>query len=372
MRITDLEPIVVRLPTVTDDLNDDTQDAFLLRVHTDEGISGIGEADSAPFAARAIVNMPSSARDVRGLRDILIGRDPLDIGALWHDMYEGTSYYGRSGLTMHVISAVDIALWDIAGKAYGKPVHQLLGGARRSEVSMYASALMPDSVESAIEVCREAAVRGYSALKLGWGPIGRSRGSDALLIRAARQALEPEQQLMIDAGFAYTVKGALLLLKDLEDVDLYWLEEPLRPEDRNGYRRLSDATTVRIAAGENEDSENGFRELVEHARVDVLQPDLSRCGGFTVGQRIAELGQLADVEIVPHCFSSGVLVAASLHFAACLDRATYCEYPVTGSPLVDELVGGSFAPIDGVCAVPQGPGLGVELDEAMLSRFRVE
>jgi L-rhamnonate dehydratase len=155
-------------------------------------------------------------------------------------------------------------------------------------------------------------------------------------------------------------------------VRLYWLEEPLAPDDYDGYRRLSDAAGTRIAAGEADATIRPFRELVERGHVDVLQPDLARCGGFTVARQIGALARERGIEIVPHCFSTGVLVAASLHYVASLDRPTYSEYSVAGSPLVSELLAEAFVLHDGRLAVPTGPGLGIELDDDVVARMRVD
>ena len=176
---------------------------------------------------------------------------------------------------------------------------------------------------------------------------------------------------MLDGGRAYTVKRALELLRRVEEHELYWFEEALAPDDLDGYRRLSDAVPVRIAAGEADATLAPFRALVEHGHVDVLQPDLARCGGFTVARQIALLERMTAVEIVPHCFSTGVLVAASLHFVATLDRPTWSEYSVADSLLVNGILHEPFALHDGRLTVPTGPGLGIELDQDALDRVRL-
>ncbi len=371
MRITDVEPVVLRLPEVDVTRADGTQDAFLVRVHTDEGIVGIGEADTAPLLARTIVEMPSSHAIARGLREVLVGEDPLQVERLWQRLFHGSEHYGRRGAALHVISAIDIALWDIAGKAAGRPVSDMLGGRRREDVPVYASEVMPETPDEVRRVAERAVEAGYTALKLGWGPLGRELASDERLVRAAREELGRERSLMLDGGRAYTVKRALELLRRVAEHELYWLEEALQPDDLDGYARLSDAADVRIAAGEADETFAPFRALVERGHVDVLQPDLARCGGFTVARQIAQLERSTAVEIVPHCFSTGVLVAASLHFVATLERATWSEYSVAGSPLVNGILAEPFALRDGRLAVPSGPGLGVELDADAIERYRV-
>ncbi len=371
MRITDVEPIVLRLAEVDTTRADGTQDAFLVRIHTDEGIVGIGEADTSPYLARTIVEMPSSHSIARGLKEVLVGEDPLQIDRLWQLMFHASDHYGRAGAALHTISAIDIALWDIAGKAAGRPVCDVLGGRRIDEVPVYASEVMPETVDEVRGIAERAASAGYSALKLGWGPLGRDPEHDVALVRAARETLGAERTLMLDGGRAYSVKSALQLLQRVEEHDLYWFEEALAPDDLEGYRRLSDATTVRIAAGEADATLPPFRALVEQGHVDVLQPDLARCGGFTVARQIALLERSSAVQIVPHCFSTAILVAASLHFVATLDRPTWSEFSVADSTLVNGILREPFRLEDGRLGVPTAPGLGIEIDDELIDRLRV-
>ncbi len=371
MRITDVEPIVLRLDHVDTTRADGTQDAFLVRIHTDEGIVGVGEADTSPYLARTIVEMPSSHSIARGLKEVLVGEDPLQADRLWQLMFNASDHYGRGGAALHTMSAIDIALWDIAGKASGRPVSALLGGGRIANVPVYASEVMPQTPDEVRRIVERVAGDGYAALKLGWGPLGRDLAHDEALVRAARETLGPERSLMLDGGRAYTVKQALELLRRVEEYELYWFEEALSPDDLDGYRRLSDAARTRIAAGEADATLAPFRALVELGHVDVLQPDLARCGGFTVARQIALLERQTAVEIVPHCFSTGVLVAASLHFVATLDRPTWAEFSIADSLLVNGILREPFELRDGQLAVPTGPGLGIELDEDALHSVRL-
>ncbi|MFN2629217.1 MAG: mandelate racemase/muconate lactonizing enzyme family protein [Gaiellaceae bacterium] len=370
MKITAVEPIVLRADRVDTTRADGTQDAFLVRIHTDLGHVGIGEADTSPYLARTMIEMPSSHLIARGLGEVLVGEDPLQIDRLWHVMYRATYHYGRAGVALHVISAIDMALWDIAGKAAGRPVSDLLGGARLDYVPVYASQVMPETAVEVRLIAEAAVAAGYRALKLGWGPLGQDLDRDVELVAAARSALGSEPTLMVDGGMAYTVKSAIELIRRLDD-DIYWFEEPLAADDYDGYRRLSDAVTVRLAAGEADSGLPAYRALVERGHVDVLQPDLGRCGGFTVARGIADLARERNVEAVPHCFSTGVLVAASLHFVAALEHPTWSEYSVADSPLVSGLLAEPLAFGDGMLRVPAGPGLGIDLDEQVLERMRV-
>ncbi len=371
MKITAVEPIVLRMDRVDVSRVDGTQDAFLLRLHTDEGLVGIGEADTSPYLARTMIEMPSSHGVARGLAEVLVGEDPSGIDRLWDVLYRATYHYGRGGVALHVMSAIDVALWDLAGKVAGQPVCELLGGRTVDRVPVYASEVMPETTDEVRRLAEAIVAAGYGAFKLGWGPLGRDLGHDVELATAAREVLGPERQLMIDGGMGYTVESALDLLDQLDDVRLYWLEEPLAADDYDGYRRLSDSTDVRIAAGEADSGLEPYRRLVERGHVNVLQPDLARCGGFTVGKGIARLSAEHGVEAVPHCFSTGVLVAASLHFTAALERPTWSEYSVADSPFVNGVLAEPFELRDGALDVPTGPGLGIELDEDVLRAMRV-
>lgn len=340
-------------------------------LHTDEGLTGIGEADTAPYVARAIVNMPASHAIARGLADIIVGQDAGQIRHLWELMFRGTYSYGRDGVVLHVMSAIDMALWDLAGKAAGRPVADLLGGRRSQTVEVYASEVMPSSAADVTEVVTRAVVAGFSSVKLGWGPLGSDLGYDVELIGAARQALGLGRNLMIDAGMAYSVSRARELCRRCDAFSLSWLEEPFDADDFASYRRLSGTVNVPIACGEAHSTLRPFRQLIDHARVDVLQPDLSRCGGLTVAADIAHLADTAGVDVVPHCFSSDVHLAAALHFASSLAGRRLVEYPMPlflGRP---SLITRPFRPEGGMLAVPTSPGLGIDLDEDEVARRRV-
>ena len=223
---------------------------------------------------------------------------------------------------------------------------------------VYASEVMPETMAEVRAIAERAVGRGYSALKLGWGPLGRDPDHDVALVRAARETLGPARTLMIDGGRAYTVKSALQLLR----VSRSTISTGSRRRSRRTTSTATGAsptpTTVRIAAGEADATLAPFRALVEQGHVDVLQPDLARCGGFTVARQIALLERSSAVEIVPHCFSTAVLVAASLHFVATLDRPTWSEFSVADSTLVNGILREPFRLEDGRLAVPTGPGLG--------------
>ena len=203
VKITDVEAIVLRQAVVDDGIADGSQDDLVIRIHTDEGITGIGEVDSSPELVRALVQAPSSHAVATSLRDALLGEDPLDVERLWHKMYRGLIYFGRRGIAIHAISGLDIALWDIKGKALGKPVYELLGTPQRDRVRAYASRLMPDTPAEVTDAVAELRDQGFTAVKLGWGPLGQDPRRDVELAAAAKSAGGDGVEIMIDAGLGY-------------------------------------------------------------------------------------------------------------------------------------------------------------------------
>jgi len=263
VKITEVEAIPLRLPVVDDTRVDGTQDALIIRVHTDEGLVGLGEVDSSPTVAKAIVDAPPSHAIARGLRSIVLGQDPFDVQMLWQRMVEGTVYFGRAGAALQAIAGVDMALWDLVGLATGQPLHRFLGGSYRDRVRVYASALMPDTPREAADLVGQHIAQGYTAVKLGWGPLGRvSERLDVDLVRAAREAAGAHD-LMIDIGLVWDAAQAVKMARRFAEFDLFWLEEPLPPDDLDGYARLATAVDTRIAAGEQETTYGGFVALAE-------------------------------------------------------------------------------------------------------------
>ena len=262
----------------------------MIRIRTDEGIEGIGEVDSSPEVARAVITAPRSHSLTGGLRDLLIGEDPLEIERLWEKMYRGAIFLGRRGVAIHALSGIDIALWDIKGKVLGQPVSELIGAPQRDRVRAYASMLMPDTPAEVREVVAEMRERGFTAVKLGWGPLGQSPANDIALAAAACEAAGDDVAIMIDAGFAYGADPALAIpvARELESLGVYWLEEPFQPDELDAYAALADAVELRIAAGEQDATLWSFRDLIERGRIDVVQPDVTRCGGITEILRIIE------------------------------------------------------------------------------------
>ncbi|HZJ09476.1 MAG TPA: mandelate racemase/muconate lactonizing enzyme family protein [Trueperaceae bacterium] len=373
MRITDVEALVLRMPHIDVGAADSTQDALIVRVHTDEGIVGIGEVDASPTVVKAVIDAPPSHAISSGLREILIGEDPRDIERLWDKMYQGSVFYGRRGVAIMALSGLDIALYDILGKKLGVPVYRLLGGARRKSVPAYASTLMPDTPEEAQEHASELAARGFKAMKFGWGPFGQSEDLDEELVAAVRRGAGEQVEILLDIGFGWrNADHAIKMTRRIERYRPFWIEEPLLPDDVDGYARLAGAVDVPIAAGEENTTRYEFSDLLERGRVDIVQPDVTRCGGLTEAKRIAALAHARGKPCVPHAWSTGVISAASLHLIATIPNALFLEYCVRPNPLNTSLVKNPVQVKDGVATVPEAPGLGVELDEAELARFAVQ
>jgi L-rhamnonate dehydratase len=355
----------------------------LLKIITDEGITGWSDIETQPHVARAIVDAPSGGQiGFEGLRSALVGEDPLERERLWQKMYRYMAYYGRQGAGMHLISGADIALWDIAGKAFGQPVCKLLGAKYRDRVKAYASTLFRPSPEDMKRAVVSYLEQGFRAIKFGWGAFGRDLGFDIRLVQAAREAAGPEIDLMVDGGWYGTafsdpfrprpVQDWIRLAGELDSLGVFWLEDFLHPDNFSGYAEVSRSTrNLRIAAGEQLSGYPEFERLASDGHVHTLQPDLSRCGGLTVGRQIAEMAQRRGIDCVPHAWLTDLLKAASLHLNAYLMDSLYLEYNVSSASLLNHLCKQKIEMVDGYIPVPDGPGLGVEVDEEMVAQYRI-
>ncbi len=369
MKITNIEAMVLSVGEVDTSRADGTQDAFVVRIHTDDGFVGVGEGDTSPYVARSIVNMPSSHSIARGLADVLIGEDPRRIRPLWDKLFLASYHYGRDGAALHAMSAIDMALWDLLGQISGLTVAQLMGGEESRDIEIYASEVMPETPQEVVKIATKVVNEGFTALKLGWGPLGRDVGLDVELASAARSVLGPGRKLMIDGGMAYSLRSAREFCERSQSLNLFWFEEPFEGDDFRTYGKLCQEVGVRIACGEAHSNTAPFRQLVE-AGVSILQPDLGRCGGFTIGRDIAAMVReySASAVVIPHCFSTDVLLAATLQFVATLPGERLIEYPVTSSKRAGSLLSREFTPDNGLLHLPEGPGLGIQLDDAEVNR----
>jgi D-galactarolactone cycloisomerase len=346
--------------------------AMLVEIETDDGRVGWGEAYGPAGPARAVVDELYAPR--------LIGRDPLESTVIWEELYALMRDHGRTGLPVAALSAVDIALWDLRGRAVGQPVARLLGGAFRTRLRAYATGLyrrdVPDQAAALAEEARGYAAEGFGAVKL---KVGFGVEEDLRNVRAVREAIGPAVGLMVDANHAYDAMTAIRLGRLIEPFDIGWFEEPVVPESPDGYRDVRQALRIPIAGGEAEYTRFGFRELVARRCVDILQPDICGCGGFTEAMRIAALASAWGITVYPHVWGSAVGLAASLHLAAALPPnpaalvpgELWFELDRTENPFRESLAAEPLKREGGVVQVPDGPGLGLEVDRAVLDRYRV-
>lgn len=382
MKITNVEVLVLKSPGLYNRPEGSEEPLGptymgLVRVSTDAGITGYSDMETSAPVAKAAVEAPSWSEPgnecFEGLASLIVGENPLEPERLWYKMYRGSIYYGRRGVAIQAISAIDIALWDIMGKFYGQPVCVLLGAKWRDRVRAYASTLFRPTPEAMREAARRYLDQGFTAIKFGWGIFGEDASQDVRLVEAARTEIGDKIDLLIDTGWFVerTPKQAIQVTRSLEPYRPFFIEELLHPEDYDGYRRVAEAVETPIACGEQEATEWGFQELITRAKVDILQPDLTRCGGFTVARKIVHMAERANVLVIPHSWSSDLLTAASLHLNAFQRRAVFIEFNTSQGPLSRELVKSPLRMQNGFLEVPSTPGLGVEVNHDVIEKYRI-
>ena len=350
--------------------------ATLIEIKTNEGIVGWGEAfcqglEPPEISATVIEN---------ALKPILLEQCPLDMEVLWHKMYSTTRDYGRKGSVISAISAVDIALWDIAGKYYNEPIHQLLGGAFRNKIKPYATGFYRVKGKGEANRLAEEALSHYEngfdhmKVKLGFGI-----EDDLKCMESIYSVLKNKNvTLMIDTNHAYGRSEALLLGKKLEDYRLRWYEEPVVPEDINGYSELKSKLNIPIAGGENEHTLFGFKSLFESNAVDIAQPDIGSCGGITGAKQIINLAHSFGVEVNPHVWGSAIAQAASIQVIASIPvthfsifpREPILEYDQSSHPFRRELLTSPIELVNGMINVPKGKGLGIDINLNTIKKYK--
>lgn len=363
------------------------QDDIVVEIHTDEGLTGVGETDVNPWIARACIEAPGTHTMGLGLTEMLLGQDPLNVEALWERLYVGSAMNGRRGAVINAMGALDIALHDLRGKALGKPCYELLGGARREFITPYAS-LQPEVSDfesykrSLLDWALEARRRGFRAAKLEVTPTGpyahkglqasHQRMTEA--IAAVREAVGPDFVLMVDVQYAFPdASTCLATIREWEPFNLYFIETPLPPDDLEGYARLSAEQPIPIAAGEWLATRFEFLDLMDRGKVSVVQPDVGRVGGLTEARRVCELARERGLTVVPHLWKTGISIAAAAHLAAATPHLAFIEFlpkELCESRLRKELVADELQMVDGVIPLPTRPGLGIELDRDALQRFK--
>jgi D-galactarolactone cycloisomerase len=358
MKIADVQAIPLAIPYRSLDppspWTDGLRKQILVRVVTDEGLTGWGEAFAlgAPLAVCAVIE--------EALKPLLLGEPATAIERLTERLHRATLLYGRRGLAMFAISGVELALWDLTGKARGVPVYDLLGGLVQSRIRSYASLLRYDRPPEVAAAARQAAARGFQGVKL--------HQTDVASVRAAREAVGPDVALMLDVNCPWGASEAIRMGRALAEYDLAWLEEPVwPPEDYRALAQVAAALDTPVAAGENEATAVGFRELIVAAAADILQPSVIKVGGLGEAKKVCTLAAAWNVAVVPHSFYFGPGLAATLHLVASTPGVGWVEYP--GGELEAPLLAEPIRAVDGWLTAPTGPGLGVAVDEAVLRRY---
>lgn len=387
MRISKVETFILRVPLGAKTFRSSQarfpeRNSLLVRVTTSDGIIGWGEGGQygPPGPVATCID--------EVLAPLIVDRPFSEPVRLWEQLYAHSRDFGQKGTYIEAMSALDIAHWDIWGKALGQPVHALLGGAFRDRVHAYATGCYypedfdtgPAMLNSLAAEAEEHMRSGFSTLKMKIGLL--SVAEDGERVAAVREAIGPDVALLVDANHAYNAAGAIRMGREMERWQVGWFEEPVVPEDRAGYRRVRDALSIPVAGGECEFTRYGFRDLFEGQCVDIAQPDLCVCGGYSEWLKIQALASAHGVLTIPHVWGSGVALATALHALAVVPPTPHTDNPVPiqnepvveydrqPNPLRDELLAETFALKDGYLAVPRGHGLGITVNDEVLSRYR--
>ena len=382
MKITDVKVYAMRSPN-----NDPIyysmgyvthRSAVIVEIYTDEGIVGYGEC----LCHGQQLPQPTASMIYNYYRPEILGKDPFDTEVIWETLYNKTRPFGQGGIAVHALSGVDIALWDIKGKALEKPIYKLLGGAYRDSMEPYVTAfhrrdgnVYPDCIHSEADVLLK---EGFRALKM---KAGFGVDLDAEHIRMLCKYVPKDVKIMIDFNSCYNVATARRLIYKVADLEnLFWLEELLTPEDVEGYAMLRNISPILMAGGEQTFTKIGFVPFFEKSAYDIIQPDLCGSGGYTELKKIASLAQAYNVMLHPHVFSSGIGQAASLQFLANVSPAPICmcptepymEYDHLRHAFREDIIFGAIKLVNGRVPIPQAPGIGVEVNKEILKKYAVE
>ena len=387
MKITDVECHVLLDPDYDIGATSSAQDDIVVEIHTDEGISGVGETDVNPWMARAAIQAPGTHTMGQGLTEMLLGSDPMDVEGIWDRLYVGSAMNGRRGVVVNAIGAIDMALHDLRGKALGQPCHELLGGAVKDAITPYAS-LQPEVSsfeayrDSLVAWATEARKQGYGAAKLEVtldGPYAHmglrepwERGTE--VIAAVREAVGPDMALMVDVQYAFRdADTCLRTLRDWEPFGLFFVETPVASDDLEGLAQVATGQPIPIAAGEWLTTRFEFIDLMDRGQVKVAQPDIGRVGGLTEAMRVCQMAADRGLTIVPHLWKTGISIAAATHLAAVTPHCPFIEFlpaELSASNLRKELLEEEPRLQDGVIPLPTAPGLGIKLNRDALARFK--
>ncbi|MEM7031112.1 MAG: mandelate racemase/muconate lactonizing enzyme family protein [Chloroflexota bacterium] len=331
----------------------------IIKVHTDQGLVGLGSVYSHPGMVYLIV------RDQ--LDPMLRGEDATDVEGIWEKMYGLTRWYGRKGAAMSALGGIDMALWDIRGKATGKPVWSLLGG-EQDQCPAYASGLLWKKPEALAEEASGYIEAGYRRVKMR---LARNEDYDTSAVRAVRQAIGSNNDVIIDASMRYHPALAKRMGNFLAEQRVFWYEEPFAPEDIDAYVGLRGHVDVPLAAGENEFGFQGFRELIRAKAVDIVQPDACRCGGITEVWRTAKYAQEHGLRFATHSWSDAIAIVANAHVVSAMPNGITVEIDQMNNPYVRDLLEEPLHVTDGHIRLSNRPGLGITLNDAMVERHRM-
>lgn len=337
----------------------------LIAVHTDGGLVGLGSVFTNDALVQASLNL---------LKPLYMGESALEPERVSEKLHQHMFWLGRGGSITHTISGIDIALWDLLGKATGQSVGRLLGGRYRERIQPYASLLMQEPAFMRDSLLAVKA-QGFRAFKIGWGPFGRkSAAMDEAIVEAAREAIGPDCRLMVDAGgsdayWSNGYKWALRTAQMLANYDVHWFEEPLQPDALDDFVLLREHSPINIAGGEVLTRRQSFQPWLEARAFDIVQPDVTKVGGISEERRIAWMAQDHGVQFIPHGWNTAVGLAADLQLATAFSGTEFVEY-LTGSPFIDEItIGGWQLDAEGMLAIPSKPGLGLELDPEVIAKY---
>jgi L-alanine-DL-glutamate epimerase-like enolase superfamily enzyme len=379
-----VEVIPLRIPEDRSADCDGTVDTVLVVLTDADGRQGVGESDAPPEVVEAYIDMPSAHIWSRNSTQMLVGADPVEIAALWQRLYDGTLYPGRRGLGIHALSAIDIALHDLAGKQLGIPAYKLMGGARRERLRPYCTIFpgmpMGRSLRELLDITfrqfERALGLGFRVLKMEvlYYDLVTDREL-AAAIAEGRRRLGPDIAMAVDFGYRWhDWRAAQATLERIAEHDILFAEATVQHDDLAGHARLAARSPIPVCGAEFAATRFEIREWLEVGHVDIVQPDISRCGGLTEIRRIAELAEMHGSQVVPHGWKTGILAACGRHFQASCPAAPLFEFispRVYTSPLREHLVAPEPEVKDGFMDLPEGAGLGVELDWATVERFRV-
>ena len=334
----------------------------VVEIETDDGVVGQGWCEDGVGAVSRVID--------GHLSRMIIGAEASDVEGLWDRMFRASLPYGRKGIALHAISAIDIALWDNLGRAANKPVYELLGGPVHRSIPVYASALHPVGHDKVAQEAKAYVAEGYQAMKMrfpfGPGDGVRGMAENEAHVANVRDAVGPDIEIMADAYMGWNFNYAKKMCNRLEKYNMAWVEEPFVPDDLNSYARLRQETSIPISGGEHEYTKYGFIEIIEKQAMDIIQPDLRRCGGFTEGRKISALAQAAGITVIPHAYG-----VTHIHFAladAAVPMVEYFPIPVWDDLPDSEVVpifNGEPSPADGHVSIDPLPGLGVTVNEAI-------